>query len=151
MAETTGSASIEIAASCEQVYAVLTDLSRISEISPECFKAEWDEGSTGPEVGAGFRGHNRVGDRAWEVACVVVAADPGKRWAFKVPSDDGRDTTWSYDLVPTESGCVVTESFDAPILADAFFVEMGRHELLLDNIAGSLINLKNAAEGSAVV
>ena len=77
----------------------------------------------------------------------MVTADPGRRWAFKVPADDGRDTIWSYDIEASESGCVVTESFDSPILADEFFVKMGRHALLLENIAGSLANLKKAAEG----
>jgi len=147
MAETTGSATIEIEASPEQVYVVLSDLSRISELSPECYKAEWEDGATGPEVGAAFRGYNQVGDRSWDVGCIVVAAEPGERWAFRVPGGDGRDTLWSYELTATESGCSVTESFDAPILGDEYFLKMGRHPILLENIAASLANLKKAAEG----
>ena len=147
MAETTGSASIDIAASPNEVYAVLTDLSRISEISPECYKAEWEGGATGAEVGAAFRGYNKAGENSWDVGCEVVAAEPGKRWAFKVPADDGRDTLWSYDIAATESGCAVTESFDAPILVDEHFQKMGRYAMLLENISGTLTNLKNAAEG----
>jgi hypothetical protein len=146
MAETTGSATISIEASPEQVYAVLSDLGRISEISPECYKAEWERGATGPEVGAAFRGYNERAGHQWDVGCVVAAADPGKRWAFTVPSDDGRDTLWAYDIVATEAGCDVTESFDAPILVDEHFLKMGRHPMLLENIATSLANLKQAAE-----
>ena len=147
MTETTGSASIEIEATPEQVYGLLSDLSRIHELSPECYQADWEGGATGPEVGAAFRGYNRVGERSWDVACVVVAADPGERWAFKVPSDDGRDTIWSYEIEASEAGCTVTESFDSPILGDDFFVKMGRHAILLENIEGTLANLKKVAEG----
>ena len=58
MVETTASTSIDIAANPEAVYGILTDLSRISEISPECYKSEWEDGSTEPVVGAKFRGYN---------------------------------------------------------------------------------------------
>lgn len=146
MTETTGSTSIEIAASPDEVYALLTDLSRISEISPECYKAEWEGGATDAAEGAAFRGYNEAGPNKWDVGCVVVSADPGKEWAFKVPSDDGRDTLWRYQIEATATGCTVTESFDAPILADDHFVEMGRHEMLIANISGTLQNLKQVAE-----
>ena len=146
MVETAGTASIEIEASPEQVYAILTDLSRISELSPECYKADWEGGSTGPTVGARFRGYNRNGGHEWDTGCVVVAADPGKEWAFEVPADDGRSTTWRYEIEPTGSGCRVIEGFDSPILDGEFFQEMNRHDLLLKNIAQTLDSLKAAAE-----
>lgn len=146
MAETTGSTSIEINASPDAVYEILTDLSRISEVSPECYKAEWEDGASSAVEGAAFRGYNEAGENKWDVGCVVVSADPGKQWAFKVPADDGRDTLWSYTIEATDTGCSVTESFDAPILADEHFIKMGRHEMLIANISGTLANLKAAAE-----
>lgn len=148
MAETTGSTSIDIAASPAVVYELLTDLSRISELSPECYKAEWEDGATGPAVGAAFRGYNEAGPNKWDAGCVVVAADPGKEWAFEVPADDGRNTVWRYEIEATDTGCKVTESFDSPILADEYFAKMNRHEMLLGNIANTLANLKQAAEAS---
>lgn len=146
MVETTGSTSIEIDASPEAVYAILTDLSRISELSPECYKADWDGTSTGPVVGATFRGYNQAGDNKWDAGCVVVAADAGKEWAFEVPADDGRSTTWRYVIEPIASGSRVTESFDSPILDGEHFQKMNRHEGLLKNIARTLENLKSVAE-----
>jgi hypothetical protein len=128
------------------VYAILTDLSRISELSPECYKAEWEGDSTGPAMGATFRGYNRNGDQEWDAGCVVVAAEPGKEWAFEVPANDGRSTTWRYTIEPTESGCRVTESFDSPILDGEFFQKINRHDLLLKNIARTLDNLKAVVE-----
>ena len=147
MVETTASTSIDIAASPEAVYGILTDLSRISEISPECYKSEWEDGSTGPEVGAKFRGYNQNGDMKWDTRCVVVAADPGREWAFEVPAQDGRRTLWRYEIEATDGGCWVTESFDSPILDMEFFQKHNRHSLLVKNIAQSLENLKAVAEG----
>ncbi len=145
MVETTGNASIEIAASTEHVWGVLTDLSRISELSPECYKAEWKDGSTGPEVGAKFHGYNEAGGNKWDVGCEVVAAEPGREWAFKIPSDVG-DTVWRYTIEASDGGCTVTESFDAPLLATEHFLKIKRHQLLVDNIATTLSNLKEVAE-----
>ncbi len=147
MIETTGQASIDVEASPEEVYAILTDLSRISELSPECYKAEWDDGAEGPVVGAAFRGYNRNGGHEWDAACVVVAAEPGAEWAFEVPADDGRSTTWRYTIEAVESGCRVTESFEAPILDGEFFQKINRHDRLVKNINRTLDNLKTVAEG----
>lgn len=146
MVETAGATSIDIEASPEIVYAILTDLTRISELSPECYKAEWENGSTGAAVGAKFRGYNQNGNHKWDQGCVVVAADPGKEWAFDVPADDGRATTWRYEMKPTDNGCRVTESFDSPILDGEFFQKVNRHKILLENIDRTLSNLKAAAE-----
>jgi len=94
MVETTASATVAIEASPEAVYDLLTDLSRISELSPECYRAEWEDGATGPAVGASLRGYNRNGNMEWDARAVVTEATPGRVWAFEVPADDGRSTTW---------------------------------------------------------
>jgi len=146
MVETTATATAEIAASPEAVYDLLTDLSRISELSPECYRAVWENGATGPVVGAEFRGFNRNGKMEWDAGAVVTAAVPGREWAFEVPADDGRSTFWRWQIEPTESGCRVTETFDAPVLDGEFFQKIGRYDLLVDNINRSLENLKAVAE-----
>ena len=148
MVETSGSTSIEIGASPEVVYGILTDLSRISELSPECYKAEWEGDATGPAVGAAFRGYNRNGGNEWDAGCVVVAAEPGQEWAFEVPAQDGRKTVWRYVIEPTGTGCRVVESFDSPILDGEYFQKVKRHDILLKNIAQTLDNLKAAAEAT---
>ena len=146
MVETTGKTSIEINATPDAVYAIQTDLTRISDLSPECYKAEWEDDATGPVVGAKFRGYNDNGGNKWDAGCVVVAAEPAKEWAFEVPGDDGRSTVWRYQIEATPDGCLVTESFDSPILDGEFFQKINRHKLLLDNIAQTLANLKAVAE-----
>ena len=150
MAQTTGEATIDIDASPDAVWAILTDLSRIGDLSPECVKAEWEGDSTGPTIGATFHGFNEAGGNQWDVpGCEVVAADPGREWAFTVPSQDGPKQTWRYVIEETAAGSRVTESFDSPILSTDFFTQMDppRHEQLLANIAQTLDRLKKVAEG----
>ncbi len=53
----TGSVTVTIAAPPEQVWDLVTDVTRIGEFSPETFEGKWTRGSTGPEVGAHFAGH----------------------------------------------------------------------------------------------
>lgn len=146
MVETVGTTSIDIEASPEIVYAILTDSNRISELSPECCKAKWEDGSTGAQIGAHFRGFNQNGNHKWDQGCVVVAADLGKEWAFDVQSDDGRATTWRYEMEPTGNGCRVTGSFDSLILDGEFFQKVDRRKILLENIDRTVSNLKAAAE-----
>jgi hypothetical protein len=53
-----GSEQIQINASPERVYALVADLTRMGEWSPECQRVEWDERATGPAEGATFTGYN---------------------------------------------------------------------------------------------
>ena len=54
--------SRDIAASPAAVFAAITDITRMGEWSPECVRAEWNEGFSAPAVDAVFTGHNRNGD-----------------------------------------------------------------------------------------
>jgi len=51
------SVTIHIQAPAEQIWALVSDVTRIGSFSPETFEAEWLDGATGPRVGARFRGH----------------------------------------------------------------------------------------------
>src|SRR5687768_3849760 len=57
--EPTISRSIELAADPDVVWAIVTDLPGMGELSPENAGGRWVGGSTGPAVGARFRGVNR--------------------------------------------------------------------------------------------
>ena len=77
-----GQATIQIQAPPENVYAMLSDVTRMGEWSPECAKAEWIEGATGPVSGARFKGSNRRGLAVWSTKPRVVVADPGREFAL---------------------------------------------------------------------
>lgn len=106
--------SMEIAASPMHVYALVSDITRMGEWSPECVRCSWAKGATGPEVGARFRARNQ-GRRgpAWFNTPTVTAADPGREFAFNRNGPGIGSYTWRYRLEPTGAGTRITESFDA--------------------------------------
>ena len=73
-----GRATIQIQAPPEKVYAMLSDVTRMGEWSPECVKAEWVEGATGPASGARFKGSNKKGILRWSTKPTVKVAEPGQ-------------------------------------------------------------------------
>lgn len=108
------SVTVHMQASPEQVWELVSDVTRIGEYSPETFEAEWLDGATGPAVGAKFRGHvkrNGRGPTYWS-PCTVITADPGREFAFGVGSADRPLNTWRYVLKPIDGGTAVTESFE---------------------------------------
>ncbi len=115
---TKGSATVEVAASADDVYALLTDLDRLPTLSPENQRCEFLDGATAIDIGVRFRGHNKSGDYEWHADCEVTVADSGKTFAYIVPPDFKHTTTWGYDIESTgPDSCKVTEWFDAPMLA----------------------------------
>ena len=101
--------SRDIAASPEEVYAAISDVTRMGEWSEECHTCEWHEGFDGPAVGATFDGHNRAGDNEWTSQGKIVEADPGRAFSFECSMFDFHYATWGYRIEPTETGCRVTE------------------------------------------
>lgn len=97
-----------IAATPEQVYELISDVTKMSLWSPETTSAEWVGGATSAVVGAKFKGRNAIGSIKWATTPTVTTADPGRRFAFKVPGAAG--PIWSYDLEATPTGTVVRES-----------------------------------------
>jgi uncharacterized protein YndB with AHSA1/START domain len=108
-----GQVSLHIDASPEEVWALVSDVTRIGEFSPETFEARWTRGSTGPEVGASFKGHvkrNGVGPTYWSL-CQVTACVPNQVFEFAVGPDDLTLTNWGYRLEPDGTGTRVFEYF----------------------------------------
>ena len=108
MGQRTGEATLHIEASPEVLYAMVTDVTRMGEWSPETVGAEWVDGATAPLVGARFRGHNKR-RAGWKTTCTVTAAEPGRQFAFEVGKGE---TAWRYSFAPSGTGTDVTESFE---------------------------------------
>ncbi len=148
-------ASIEIDASPDVVYAMVSDVTRMGEWSPEATGGRWIDGGSG-QVGDWFVGENELPERSWERECQVVAADPGRDFTFVVGGMEADCTTWSYELEPTaEGGTLVTERWwmvnRTPAMAAAF---TDAPEVYADRtgpytaqmLQTTLANLKAAAE-----
>lgn len=124
-----GEVTVHMAAPPEQVWDLVSDVTRIGEFSPETFEAEWTGRWTGPEVGATFRGHvrrNGVGPVYWS-PCKVTACVPGEVFEFAVMVG-GPLNTWGYRLQAENGGTRVTEYFRlAPSLpVRLYWLALGR-------------------------
>ncbi|SNS64172.1 SRPBCC family protein [Rhodococcoides kyotonense] len=102
-------ASIDVDASPEKVWTIVSDLKRMGEWSPQCklmkvFGGEVRKGTTTLNV-------NRKGALVWPTTAKVVDFEPNKSIAFRV--NENR-TIWSYTLTPSERGTTVVEKREAP-------------------------------------
>lgn len=89
--------SMHINASPEQVYQVVADVTRTPELSPEILRCSWLDGASGAAVGARFEAVNKAGrGPAWKNRPVVVAADPGREFAFSRTEKFSGTITWRY-------------------------------------------------------
>src|SRR3954451_20430486 len=153
---TTGEADVIVAAAPDAVYAIVSDVTRMGEWSPETIKCEWIDGATGPAVGARFKGSNKRGMARWSTKPRVVTADEGKEFAF-VTTHLGKDATkWSYRFEPADGGTKVTESFEMMFDMPWYFTMTDRLMMgikdrkadLEEGMAVTLQRLKASAEGS---
>ena len=147
--------SIVIARSPEDLYGMVSDVTRMGEWSPVCRKCWWDDGDR-PRVGAWFTGHNEAPDRdPWDTRSQVVAASRGEEFAFTVGGSWAR---WGYTFTPVAEGTRVTESwevlpagvrrFEERFGADARRQLANRFEAARTGIPATLAALKRAAESA---
>ncbi|NOX29312.1 MAG: SRPBCC family protein, partial [Actinobacteria bacterium] len=100
------------------VYAMISDVTRMGEWSPECLRSTWASGPPG-EVGSTFVGTNYERDVAtgqeweWDMACEVVAAECPRDFAWTVLSEAwDRDTSvWRFSLDAAPEGTLLTQTF----------------------------------------
>ena len=147
---TTGEARIEIDAAPRAVYELVSDITRMGEWSPECYRCEWLGGATTAAVGAKFRGHNRLGKVRWTTDAIVTTADPGQQFAFTTLHKDGREeTVWRYQFRQIGGGTEVIESYQflwCPIGNRIAEVPIPRNKQLRRGIQQTLERIKAAAE-----
>lgn len=109
----TDEVSVHIEATPEEVWGLVSDVTRIGEFSPETFEAKWTRGSSEPQVGATFAGHvrrNGVGPTYWS-PCRVTACEPQALFEFSVGTDSLTLNNWGYRLRPEGAGTEVSEYF----------------------------------------
>lgn len=92
----------------DRLYDLVSDVTRIGEWSPICTACWWDEGG-GPRVDSWFTGRNEVPGRTWETRSRVVAAEPGREFAWVV---GGSFVRWGYTFTPDGAGTQMTESWE---------------------------------------
>jgi hypothetical protein len=109
----------------DAVYAVIADVTRTPELSPEILRCTWLDGAAGPAVGARFEAVNKAGrGPAWKNRPVVTVADPGREFAFERTERGAGTIAWRYTFTPEGSGTRATESYEVrrPLTRFGWFV-----------------------------
>ena len=114
-------ASVEADCEPEAAWALITNIERTGEFSPECVNAKWIDGASGPSVGARFEGTNHVVttyedndyDYTWVRPCTVTVAAPPTRFSYTVGDryDGTPACAWDVEIEPTANGCRITQHF----------------------------------------
>ncbi|MDG2112177.1 MAG: SRPBCC family protein [Actinomycetota bacterium] len=143
----------DIAAAPADVYALVSDLPRMGEWSPENRGGRWEDGCSGA-VGDVFHGDNKIGDREWTVACNVTVADAGSQFEFitGAEADDGPFVRWTYRLADNGGRTTVTEIWDVeqlpPTLRALSEKQLaGRKAAVQAAMQATLAGIKATAEG----
>ena len=146
----------EIGAPAEHVWAMVSDVTRMGEWSPEAEGATWLRGATGPQPGAKFRGTNRNGRKTWKTLGAIIDAEPGRLLTFRITAAGLKVAEWRYAFETTAMGCTVTETWTdtrgriAKVLGKPV---SGVEDRTAHNRAGmeqTLDRLKTAAESTPV-
>lgn len=142
-------ASIDIDASPDAVYDLVSDLPRMGEWSPEATGGRWLAGSG--RVGDRFEGTNRAGDREWTRECEVVRAERGRDFTFVVGGVEANRTWWSYEMRSSGPGTTLTEKWWVVNKPPAWLEQPDeafrrRADLTLSAIETTLAGIKATAE-----
>ena len=146
------SVTLRIAASPDTLYGIVSDPTRMGELSPECTGGSWLGGASGPAVGAVFKGHNKRGIVRWSTTNRVVEAVPGEVFSFETKQSGVR---WTYRFEGDANGTVVTEERaewrDRPLVAKVAATLLmggiaGHEEELRAGMLATLERLKVVAE-----
>jgi uncharacterized protein YndB with AHSA1/START domain len=107
-------ASVNVVASPEAIWAVISDVTRVGEWSGECRGCSWVDGSESVTSGAHFRGRNRRGGFRWTRLNEVTRVDPPRMLAWRtLPRAPYVDSVeWRVSLAQHGTATSVTESFE---------------------------------------
>lgn len=146
------SVTTEIEASPATVYGLISDITRMSQYSPETCRTSWLDGATAPRVGARFKGDNAIGRLHWSTRPTVTAAEPGVLFAFKVPGRSGPE--WRYELTEVPGGTRVTESMSQQVPSPALIRFLQRRAGVTDRAehlrSGMITTLDRLAAAAAL-
>lgn len=144
-------AQVDIKAPASKVWALVSDLRRMPQWSPQCRRMQ----PLGPiRQGTRTLNVNRRKRLFWLTTCTVTEVIPDQKLAFRVNTNG---TIWSYELQPIPEGTRVTESRHAENGVKPFSTmsvnallggEANFERELIEGMNASLANIKAAAENS---
>ena len=150
------SESIEIDASTDTVWSLITDMERYGEWSSENTGGYWrknEEGVPGTgEVGDEFVGINRRGEDEWKALVEIIERKEGQSFAFVTGGSAMNLVHWRYNLEANGESTTLTESW-ALMNLSPLMIENGENEVqsraanARESITATLQGMKAAAEG----
>jgi uncharacterized protein YndB with AHSA1/START domain len=107
-------AQIDINAPLEKVWALVSDLAKMPQWSPQCRVMK----ALGPlRQGTKTVNVNRRNRMFWPTTCTITEVIPQKKLAFRVNQNN---SVWTYELEPTDAGTRLVESRHAENGVTAF-------------------------------
>ena len=98
-----GEVSLHMDAPVEEVWALVSDVTRIGEFSPETFEARWTRGLDRPGGGRVVQGPREAQRRRSDVLVALPrsrSACPSEVFEFSVGTDDVTVNNWGYRMEP---------------------------------------------------
>jgi len=146
-------ASVTIEAAPEQVWALVSDITKMGRFSDSNTGGKWIMGASGPAVGARFIGFNKRGMVRWLTTCKVIECEPETKFAFQVNENKMQ---WGWRVEPGEGGGTLLTQWRhragepaAPIRAVANLLFKGKlDEEMCDGMTTTLAAVKAEAERS---
>jgi uncharacterized protein YndB with AHSA1/START domain len=145
---------VTIDAPIEEVWEMVSDVTRVGEWSGECRGCVWEGRDDRAVRGARFRGSNRRGGFRWSRLNEVTDAEPPRRLAWRtVPRFPYADSVqWDLSLTETPEGTAVTESFEVvkipKVMEWGIAVAMPAHRDRSADLAEDLGRLKKVMESA---
>lgn len=102
-----GEASVDIAATAEDVWSLISDINLPARFSNEFQGALWID-VEGPSLGARFVGRNQLGEWHWETMCTIHVYEPMRSFGWVVGDEEDATARWRFDVAPTERGVDLT-------------------------------------------
>jgi hypothetical protein len=148
----------------EQVWRIVSDIHLMPELSDEVQRVEWQDGATGPSVGARFVGYNKheaFGE--WQTTSIVTECEeptvfawaigdvefPGAIWRFTIePNGEGSTLRQWVQMGPARSGLSVAIERMPDKEQKIVFVRLREYET---GMAANLAEIKSRAEGNRAV
>lgn len=136
----------------EQVWAVISDVTRIGDWSHECRTAEWLGGATSAVPGARFRGGNSTGKMNWSRQNEIVVADAPHVLSWRtVPTRLYTDQTqWWITIESDGDATTIVQTFEVlklnPVMERLFHLLIPAHRDRTEALRDDLRRLARVAE-----
>ena len=149
-----GRTEVTVTATPDEVWQVISDVTRTGEWSHECGGVHWVDGATAAVPGARFRARNHAGLVRWGRVSELVTVDAPCEISWQtVPTMFYPDSTvWRFQLEPVKGGTRIVQEFHVvktTWMEPVYAVIVPRHRDRTERLKADLERIGLAANGPA--